>query len=45
MLIAQLGVHAEGALAILRAYAFRTGTELKRVARDVVNRRLDFPHA
>lgn len=45
MLVAQLGVHADGALAILRSYAFRTSTELNRVARDVVDRRLDLSHA
>jgi hypothetical protein len=41
MLIAQLGVHAEGALAILRCYACNRGAELVQVARDVVERKLD----
>jgi hypothetical protein len=41
MLIAQLGVHAEGALAILRSHACSRGAELVQVARDVVDRKLD----
>lgn len=45
MLIAQLGVHADGALAILRCYAFARGSELIHVARAVVERELDLSHA
>lgn len=40
MLIAQLGVPAEQALARLRGYAFVTGRLVEDVARDIVSRRL-----
>jgi hypothetical protein len=42
MIIAQLEVNAEGALARIRAHAFRHERELADVARDVVERRLRF---
>jgi hypothetical protein len=42
MVIAQLEVSPEDALLILRARAFATGRALREVARDVVERRLDF---
>lgn len=42
MVFIQLDVTTTEALALLRAYAFSTGRPLENVARDVVNRRLDF---
>ncbi len=41
MLVGQLGLAADDALAILRAYAFAHGAQLVDVARDVIARRLD----
>jgi hypothetical protein len=37
----QLGVSAGDALAVLRSYAFASDAQLREVARDVVERRLD----
>lgn len=45
MVIAQLGVEADDALALLRAHAFASSTTLLEVAADVVDRRLNFTHA
>ena len=42
MVIAQLGVSAEDALALLRAHAYASETTLDRVADRVLDRRLDF---
>ena len=42
MVTAQLGLHPEDALAILRAHAFAHDTSLAGIARQVVTRRLDF---
>jgi hypothetical protein len=42
MLIAQLGISADSALAILRDYAFDNRTELRQVADDVIGHHLDF---
>jgi GAF domain-containing protein len=42
MVMAQLGVTIEDALAMLRARAFATGRPLAQVSRDVVDRRLRF---
>jgi hypothetical protein len=42
MVTAQLGLHPEDALAILRAHAFAHDTSLADIARQVVTRRLDF---
>lgn len=42
MIIAQLDIVVEAALARLRAYAFATGRPIDEVARDVVERRLRF---
>jgi hypothetical protein len=42
MVIAQLGVDAEDALALLRAHAFAKGSPLLDVASEVVERRLNF---
>ena len=44
MLIAQLGVHPAGALAILRSHAFASNQELTQVAAAVVDRKLDLSH-
>jgi hypothetical protein len=41
MLMGQLGISVDDALAILRSYAFATDTQLADVARDVVGRELD----
>lgn len=45
MVIAQLGVEAEDALALLRAHAFANSSTLLEVAAEVVGRRLDFTHS
>jgi AmiR/NasT family two-component response regulator len=42
MMLAQLDLDATDALARMRAYAFSHGFSLREVARDVVNRRLNF---
>ena len=42
MVIAQLGVGPEDALALLRAHAFADGASMAVFARAVVERRLDF---
>jgi hypothetical protein len=42
MILAQLGVSAEEAFAMLQAHAFARGRTVDDVARDVVHRRLDF---
>ncbi|MCP2032511.1 hypothetical protein L1277_002614 [Okibacterium sp. HSC-33S16] len=42
MMLAQLDIDATEALARMRAYAFSQGLSLRDVARDVVNRRLNF---
>ena len=42
MVIAQLGVSPEDALALLKAHAFADGTSMKTIAQAVVERRLDF---
>jgi hypothetical protein len=45
MLIAQLGITADSALAILRGYAFDNSTELSQVASAVITHQLSFsPH-
>jgi ANTAR domain-containing protein len=41
MLMAKLGISADGALALLRGYAFNHGTELRQVATAVVSHKLD----
>jgi len=41
MLIAQLAIDPEAALAILRSHAFACGADLQQVARAVVDRKLD----
>jgi hypothetical protein len=41
MLIAQLGVTPDDALAILRAHAFAQGATVESIAEQVVQRRLD----
>ena len=45
MVIAQLGVEADDALALLRAHAFANASSLLEVAADVVERRLNFTHS
>lgn len=45
MLIAQLGISADSALAILRGYAFDHHTELRRVASAVISHNLTFCHS
>lgn len=45
MVIAQLGVEPDDALALLRAHAFASATTLVAVATDVVERRLNFAHS
>jgi hypothetical protein len=45
MVIAQLGISPEDALAVLRAYAFAQGRSLGDVAQDVVGRTLDISDA
>lgn len=42
MVIAQLGVSPEDALALLKAHAFADGASMKSIAQAVVERRLDF---
>ena len=42
MVLSQLDITASDALARMRAYAFSNGVSLREVARDVVDRRLDF---
>src|SRR5450759_1004206 len=42
MVIAQLGVGPDGALALLRAHAYADGASMSSIARAVVERRLDF---
>lgn len=42
MVIAQLGLHADDALALLRAHAYAHETSLDSIARQVLSRRLDF---
>ena len=42
MVIAQLGVSPEDALALLKAHAYADGSSMAVVARSVVERRLDF---
>ena len=42
MIIVQLGVSAEDADLLLRAHAFAAGRTVREIARDVVDRRLDF---
>lgn len=42
MVIAQLGVSPEDALALLKAHAFADGASMKTIAKAVVERRLDF---
>lgn len=42
MVVAQLHVEVEDAMALLRAHAFAAGTTLARIAHEVVARRLDF---
>jgi hypothetical protein len=42
MVVAQLHVSADDALALLRAHAFAAETTLRTIAKDVVGRRLDF---
>jgi hypothetical protein len=42
MVVAQLGVGADDALALLRAHAFAHGWPLARVAQSVLSRQLDF---
>jgi hypothetical protein len=44
MVVAQLHISAEDALALLRAHAFAAGTLLGSIAKDVTSRRLDFRH-
>lgn len=41
MVAGQLGISAADALAVLRSYAFASDAQLREVARDVVERRLD----
>jgi hypothetical protein len=41
MIIGQLGLNPDDALAIMRAYAFAQGTRLGDVARDIIARRVD----
>jgi hypothetical protein len=41
MVASQLGISAGDALAVLRSYAFASDAQLREVARDVVERRLD----
>jgi hypothetical protein len=43
MVIAQLGIGVEDALAVIRANAFSRSTSLRSVAEDVLERRLTFP--
>lgn len=45
MVIAQLGVEPDDALALLRAHAFASTSTLVEVAADVVERRLNFTHS
>ena len=42
MIIAQLDVSADDAALLLRAHAFSSGRTVREIARDVVDRRLDF---
>jgi len=42
MVVAQLGIAADDALALLKAHAFSTGSSLSGVASDVLTRCLDF---
>ena len=42
MVLAQLDISAEEAIVLLRAHAFSTGRAVRDVARDVVERKLDF---
>jgi hypothetical protein len=44
MVLAQLGVTADEAALLLRAHAFASGRTVAEVARDVIERRLDFAH-
>ena len=44
MVVAQLRVSTEDALAILRAHAFAEGTNLDVIAALILERRLDFTH-
>ena len=41
MVAGQLGISAGDALAVLRSYAFARDAQLREVARDIVERRLD----
>jgi hypothetical protein len=41
MVAGQLGISARDALAVLRSYAFASDAQLREVARDIVERRLD----
>ena len=41
MVAGQLGISAGDALAVLRSYAFASDAQLRDVARDIVERRLD----
>jgi hypothetical protein len=45
MVIAQLGVDPDDALALLRAHAFANASTLLQVSTDVVERRLNFTHS
>ena len=45
MIIVQLGVSAEDADLLLRAHAFSAGRTVREIAKDVVDRRLDFASA
>jgi AmiR/NasT family two-component response regulator len=42
MILAQAGTSARDALLLMRAHAFARGRTVREVARDVVNRTLDF---
>jgi AmiR/NasT family two-component response regulator len=42
MILVQLGISATDAFARLRAYSFAAGRPVTDVARDVVERRIDF---
>lgn len=42
MVLAQLGISADGAALLLRAHAFSSGRSVAEVANDVIERRLDF---
>jgi hypothetical protein len=45
MVVAQLGVGVDDALALLRAHAYAHERKLTDIAKDVVDRRLDFSHS